>query len=126
MKKTKGIGVDVVYESVGKKTIEKSFRSLKNKGTCILFGFSSGVVSSINPQVMADAGSIFVTRPNLADYMEDADTVSKRAQDLFAYIKKGLLNVNINKVYPLVRAADAQKHLESGKSSGKVLLKTRN
>ena len=124
MKETGGLGVDVVYESVGKDTLNKSFNVLKNKGTCVLFGFSSGAVTSINPQHMADSGSIFVTRPNLADYMENPNIILKRVTDLFSYIEKGELEVNINQVFPLKDAAMAQKLLESGGSSGKLLLQT--
>ena len=73
---------------------------------------------------MADSGSIFVTRPNLADYMENPNIILKRITDLFSYIEKGELEVNINQVFPLKDAAMAQKLLESGGSSGKLLLQT--
>ena len=126
MEETGGLGVDVVYESVGKDTIEKSFSALKSRGTCVLFGFSSGAVISINPQVMADAGSIFVTRPNLADYMANATIISKRATDLFSYLKEEKLKVNINQIFSITKAAAAQKLLESGQSSGKLLLQINN
>ena len=122
MDETRGLGVDVVYESVGKVTIEQSFQSLKTCGTCVLFGFSSGVVSSISPQDMADAGSIFLTRPNLADYMNNSNIIRKRASDLFSYIKNNKLRLNIEKILPLVSASEAQKRLESRSSSGKLLL----
>lgn len=122
MESTNGLGVDVVYESVGIKTIKNSFSSLKTRGTCVLFGFSSGAVTSIDPQEMADAGSIFLTRPNLADYMNNSDVIISRARDLFSYIDKKKLSINIDKIFPLVAASDAQTRLETRSSYGKLLL----
>ena len=122
MESTKGLGVDVVYESVGKETIKQSFGSLKTRGTCVLFGFSSGAVTSIDPQDMADAGSIFLTRPNLADYMNNSHVIMKRASDLFSYIKHKKLNLKIDKIFPLAAASKAQHRLESRLSNGKLLL----
>ena len=123
MDSTNGLGVDVVYESVGKETIRESFASLKTMGTCVLFGFSSGAVTSINPQEMADAGSIFLTRPNLADYMNTSDIIMSRALDIFSYIKGNKLKLKIDKILPLVAASEAQNLLGSRSSYGKLLLR---
>ena len=88
MRHTDGRGVDVVYDSVGRDTIHRSIRSLKKRGMCILFGASSGVVPSIEPIELAEAGSVFFTRPHLADYMRDAGEIRGRSNDLFGLVDK--------------------------------------
>lgn len=122
MAATDGAGVDVVYESVGRETFERSVRSLKHRGTCVLFGASSGAVTSMNPQLLADAGSVFLTRPNLADYMTDADEIRGRAGDLFGMWLGGRLRVAIDRVFPLGEAAAAHWMLEERGTTGKLLL----
>lgn len=119
---TDGAGVDVVYESVGQATFERSIHSLKHRGTCVLFGASSGPVTSMNPQILADAGSIFLTRPNLADYMANADEISGRTNDLFAMIADDTLSIDISQTFPLAKAADAHAALEGRGTTGKILL----
>lgn len=120
---TQGRGVDVVYDSVGRDTIHRSIRSLKKRGLCILFGASSGVVSSIEPIELAEAGSIFFTRPHLADYMRDADEIRARAAELFRQVLSNQLHVAIDREWPLAQAAEAHAYLEAGKSRGKLLLR---
>lgn len=119
---TNGEGVDVVYESVGQATFERSIYSLKHRGTCVLFGASSGPVTSLNPQMLADAGSIFLTRPNLADYMANADEIAGRTNDLFAMTANGILSTEISQTFPLADAADAHAALEGRGTTGKILL----
>lgn len=115
-------GVDVVYDSVGRDTIHRSIRSLKKRGLCILFGASSGVVSAIEPIELAEAGSIYFTRPHLADYMQDAREIRARAGDLFDLVSSGRLHVTIDREWPLAQAAEAHTYLEAGKTRGKLLL----
>lgn len=119
---TKGRGVDVVYDSVGKDTLARSIRSLKRRGTCILFGGSSGMVESINPLDLAEAGSVFFTRPHLADYLADADEIGMRAGDLFRAAAGGKLVVAIDREYPLDEARQAHDALAGRRSRGKILL----
>lgn len=119
---TNGEGVDVVYESVGQATFERSIYSLKHRGTCVLFGASSGPVTSLNPQILADAGSIFLTRPNLADYMANTDEIVGRTNDLFAMTANGILSIEISQTFPLADAADAHAALEGRGTTGKILL----
>jgi len=119
---TGGEGVDVVYESVGLKTFEDSIQCLKHQGTCVLFGASSGAVTSMNPQILADAGSVFLTRPNLADYMASGKEIAGRAGTLFNALTRASLDVTINRKFPLAEAAEAQLTLEGRKTTGKLVL----
>lgn len=120
---TGGHGVDVVYDSVGRDTIHRSIRSLKKRGLCILFGASSGVVPSIEPIELAEAGSIFFTRPHLADYLRDANEIRGRVGDLFDLVGKNRLRVAIDREFPLADASAAHAYLEAGKTRGKLLLR---
>lgn len=122
MKITAGQGVDVVYDSVGKDTIEKSIRSLRKRGLCINYGGASGLVESINPLELGEAGSVFFTRPHLADYIATAAEIGARATDLFAGFAAGRLEVTIDREFPLADAAEAHRYLEAGKTRGKLLL----
>ncbi|MDI5935310.1 quinone oxidoreductase family protein [Halomonas kalidii] len=119
---TDGAGVDVVYDSVGKDTIHISLRCLKVRGTCALFGASSGPVEAITPMELAEAGSVFLTRPHLAHYRRNAEEAQWRADDLFDLLHDGRLTVAIDSRFPLEAAAEAHRRLESRASSGKILL----
>jgi NADPH:quinone reductase len=120
---TGGKGVDVVYDSVGKDTIHHSIRSLKRRGLCIMFGASSGQVAAIEPLELAEAGSIFFTRPHLADYTATAEEVRWRAGDLFKAVADGKLTVTIDREFPLASARQAHELLEARGSKGKLLLR---
>ncbi|MDB5364566.1 MAG: putative quinone oxidoreductase [Rhodospirillales bacterium] len=120
---TGGRGVDVVYDSVGLDTIHRSIRSLRKRGTCILFGASSGVVPSIEPLELAEAGSVFFTRPHLADYTATAEEIRGRADDLFDLVRSGKLTVAIDREFALADAADAHRYLEARETKGKLLLR---
>lgn len=122
MKITGGKGVDVVYDAVGKDTIDKSIRSLRKRGLCVNYGGASGLVESINPLELGEAGSVFFTRPHLADYIATAAEIGSRANDLFAWFAAGRLDVTIDRVFPLADAAEAHRYLEAGKTRGKLLL----
>lgn len=123
MKITGRKGVDVVYDAVGKDTIHKSIRSLRKRGLCVNYGGASGLVQSIEPLELAEAGSVFFTRPHLADYIATTDEIRIRARDLFdAYATKKLA-VTIDKEFPLAEAAAAHRHLEGRGTRGKLLLK---
>jgi NADPH:quinone reductase len=122
MRLTDGRGVDVVYDSVGRDTIASSIRSIRRRGLCVLFGASSGVVEAVEPLALAEAGSVFFTRPHLADYMASADEIRGRAAQLFDLVRQGRLNIAIDTVFPLEEAAAAHRHIEAGKTRGKLLL----
>lgn len=119
---TEGAGVDVAYDSVGRDTIHKSIRSLRRRGTCVMFGAASGQVEGIAPLELAEAGSVFFTRPHLADYMQ-AHEVRGRARDLFELATSGRLEVTIDRTYPLAQLADAHRALEARQTRGKLLIR---
>ena len=123
MRLTGGKGVDVVYDAIGKDTIAHSIRSLRRRGTCINYGGASGLVRSIDPLELGEAGSIFFTRPHLADYLATREEIAGRAADLFAAWRTGKLVVAIDREYPLAEAGAAQRYLEAGKTKGKLLLR---
>ncbi len=122
MKLTGGQGVDVVYDSVGKDTIHKSIRSLKRRGLCVNYGGASGLVATVEPLELAEAGSVFFTRPHLADYIASAEELRARTRDLFASYGAGELKVTIDRVFALAQAADAHRYLEGRNTKGKLLL----
>ena len=122
MQVTDGRGVDVVYDSVGNDTIHRSIRSLRRRGVCILFGGSSGQVASIEPLELAEAGSVFFTRPHLADYTSTAEEIRGRTADLFKAWRDGKLKVTIDREIPLADAAEAHRILEGRGTRGKLLL----
>jgi NADPH2:quinone reductase len=120
---TGGAGVDVVYDAVGKDTISRSIRSLKRRGLCVNYGGASGLVTSLEPLQLAEAGSVFFTRPHLADYIATAQEMQSRADDLFRWYMEGTLKVTIDREFPLDAAAAAHQYLEAGRTRGKLLLK---
>ncbi|MBI5300917.1 MAG: quinone oxidoreductase [Chloroflexi bacterium] len=119
---TDGKGVDVVYDSVGKTTFDKSLNCLRPRGYLVLYGQASGPVAPLDPQILNAKGSLFLTRPTLAHYTATRAEILRRANDLFAWMQSGKLNVQIAKTFPLVNAADAHAFLESRAAIGKVLL----
>jgi len=119
---TDGRMVDVVYDSVGAATYERSMTCLKKRGTLALFGAASGRVPPIDPIELAESGSLFLTRPHQADYMQDHNEINGRAQDLFNYVAAGKLRVNIDTVFPLQDAKTAHDTIEGRQTKGKLLL----
>ena len=119
---TDGRGVDVAYDSVGQATFDKSLSSLRPRGTMVLFGQSSGPVAPFNPAVLAQKGSLFLTRPTLFHYIADRESLERRAGDVLSAVAAGRLHVRIGATFPLAQAADAHRALEGRKTTGKVLL----
>ena len=120
---TSGAGVDVVYDSVGKTTFEKSLACLRPRGMLVLFGQSSGSVPPLEPQILNTRGSLFLTRPSLAHYLLSRDELLWRAGDVFAAMERGQLGLRIDHAFPLEQAAEAHRALESRSTSGKLILK---
>jgi NADPH2:quinone reductase len=120
---TGGRGVDVVYDSVGATTFEKSLNCLKPRGYMVLFGNSSGPVAPIAPLTLAAKGSLFLTRPGLNQYTATREEIGGRAADLFRWLESGELTVRIDSQRPLTEVARAQEDLEGRRTTGKVLLK---
>lgn len=119
---TEGKGVDVVYESVGKTTFEKSLNSLARRGYMVLYGQSSGPVEPIDPQILNQKGSLFLTRPSLFDYAATGEEFSSRANDVLNMIRKKQLKVRIGEKLNLSEAPLAHRKLEARETTGKVLL----
>jgi NADPH2:quinone reductase len=119
---TDGRGVDVVYDSVGKDTFEKSLNCLRPRGLLALFGFSSGPVAPFDPAILGAKGSLFLTRPGLNQYIASREELTGRAADLFAWLAAGTLSVSVDREWPLEQAAEAHRALEARQTAGKLLL----
>jgi NADPH2:quinone reductase len=119
---TNGIGVDVVYDGVGQATFEGSLTSLKRRGMMALFGGASGMVPPFDLQALSRMGSLFVTRPTLADYIAGPGEMQWRADEIFSEHQDGKLNFAIGKTYPLQDASQAHSDLAARKTTGKLLL----
>jgi NADPH2:quinone reductase len=119
---TKGAGVHVVYDSVGKDTWEKSLKSLRPRGMLVLFGGASGPVPPMDPQLLSLHGSLYLTRPTLAAYIATRDELMARAGSVLGMIERGDLKLRIEDALPLAQAAKAHELLASRKTTGKLLL----
>jgi NADPH2:quinone reductase len=119
---TSGRGVDVVYDSVGATTFDKSLASLAPRGMLVLYGQSSGPVAPFDPQVLNAKGSLFLTRPNLAHYVSTRDELLARAGEVLGWVKSGKLKLRIGATFRLRDAAEAHRALEGRATTGKVLL----
>ncbi|MBA3596152.1 MAG: quinone oxidoreductase [Methylibium sp.] len=119
---TGGAGVDVVYDSIGRDTIDRSIRSLRRRGLCINYGGASGLVEQIVPLELGEAGSVYFTRPHLADYIATPDELRSRAAELFAHTLAGRLKVSVDRSFALTETAEAMRYLEAGRTRGKLLL----
>ncbi|MCH7912958.1 MAG: quinone oxidoreductase [Deltaproteobacteria bacterium] len=119
---TNGKGVEVVYDSVGQSTFDKSLDCLSPRGYLVLFGQSSGPVPPLNVGTLAAKGSLYVTRPTLANYANNREELLERSGDLFNWLAAGELKLRIDKTFPLSEAAEAHRQLEGRKTTGKVLL----
>jgi NADPH2:quinone reductase len=119
---TAGRGVDVVYDSVGQSTFDKSLNSLRPRGVMALFGQSSGPVAPFDPNILNGKGSLFLTRPSLAHHLLTREELLWRAGDVLNWIASGKLKLRIDRTYPLAEAAAAHRDLEGRKTTGKLLL----
>jgi NADPH2:quinone reductase len=118
---TSGRGVDVVYDSVGRTTFDRSLECLSVRGTLALYGQSSGVVPPVDPARLAAKG-VFLTRPTLWHYTATRDELLGRARDVFSWVVNGLLKLRIHRTFPLADAAEAHRQLEGRHTVGKLLL----
>ena len=119
---TGGKGVDVVYDSVGKTTFDKSLNCLRPRGLLALFGASSGPVPPFDLIQLNSKGSLFITRPTLWHYIATRAELEWRAGDVLGWAAKGELKLRTEHTYPLAEAAQAQIDLEDRKTTGKILL----
>jgi NADPH:quinone reductase len=119
---TRGRGVSVVYDSVGRTTFGGSLDCLEPRGMLVLFGQSSGPVEPVDPQLLNSKGSLFLTRPTLTHYVATREELLSRSGDLFRWLETGQLKVRVDRTYPLAEAATAHRALEGRETTGKVLL----
>jgi NADPH:quinone reductase-like Zn-dependent oxidoreductase len=115
---TGGAGVPVVFDSVGATTFAGSLASLRRRGLLVCFGTSSGPIPPIDAMQLALSGSVFVTRPALADYIADPAERAELAGELFGHVTAGRISIEINQRYALTDAVRAHEELESGRTTG--------
>ena len=122
VRKITATGVHVVYDSVGASTFEGSLNSLRPRGMMVTFGNASGPVPAVEPLLLSQKGSLFLTRPRLGDYCLNRDEVISRATAVFGWKLDGHLPVFSKRSYPLAKAGQAHRDLASRTTSGKLLL----
>jgi NADPH2:quinone reductase len=119
---TAGRGVDVIFDAVGRTTLRDSFRATRTRGLVINYGSVSGSLADLDPYELGEAGSLFLTRPRLADYIADGATVQRRADDIFAALEDGTLQLEISGRYTLDEVEIAHAALEDRRQLGKSVL----
>ncbi|HEY7979812.1 MAG TPA: quinone oxidoreductase [Rhizomicrobium sp.] len=119
---TRGEGVPVVYDSIGKATWDGSLDCLAVRGMMVTFGNSSGPVPAFEPGILAGKGSLYVTRPTLGSYTRNAEELQETADDLFAVLASGVVKIQINQRFKLSEAAKAHEALQSRKTTGATIL----
>jgi NADPH2:quinone reductase len=115
---TDGIGVNVVFDSVGKNTFMASLDSLKRRGLMVCVGTASGTIPPFDPQILAMKGSLYLTRPALADYIADPAEKAALAGEIFGHVAAGRIKIEINQRYALEDAVQAHRDLEARKTTG--------
>ncbi len=119
---TGGKGVDVVYDSVGKDTFDKSLDSLRQRGTLVTFGQSSGLVPPVDVRTLNAKGSLYLTRPSLHHYIHAHEELVERAAAVLGWIAEGKLRLHVGLELPMAEAAEAHRALEGRRTTGKVIL----
>ena len=119
---TDGKGLNVVYDSVGKTTFEKGLNVLRPRGMMVLFGGSSGAVPPLDPVLLLQKGSLYLTRPTLVNYIATREELVARSGAVFSMIATGKLKLRIEHTYPLAEVQRAHRDLEGRKTTGKLLL----
>ena len=119
---TAGTGVHVVYDSVGRTTFAKGLNCLVPRGMMVLFGQSSGPVEPFELQLLAQKGSLFLTRPTIGHYTASRAELLERADEVLGWVASGALAVRVGHEYPLAQAAEAHRALEGRRTTGKALL----
>ena len=120
---TSGAGLPVVYDSVGNDTFMSSLDCLRPRGLMVSFGQSSGAIAPFDPGVLAQKGSLFLTRPSLAIYVATREELEATAADLFDVVLAGAVAIEVNQTYPLEEAASAHRDLEARKTTGSTVLR---
>ena len=120
---TDGRGVDVVFDPIGRPTLRDSFRAARTRGLVVAFGSVGGNVEDLNPIELGEAGSLFLTRPRLADHLPDAATIRRRAEDIFDALIDGTITIDTAGHYTMDTVEQAHEALEHRRSVGKPLLR---
>jgi NADPH:quinone reductase len=119
---TNGLGVDVVYDAIGKDTYPASLDCLKPLGLWVSFGNASGPIGNFDIQQLSAKGSLYATRPSLGAYVAKRADLLANAGELFDLVGKGIVKINVNHSYPLAEAAQAHRDLEARKTTGSIVL----
>ena len=119
---TEGRGVDVTFDAVGRTTLRDSFRATRTRGLVVNYGSVSGSLDNLDPYELGEAGSLFLTRPRLADYLGDGATVQRRADEIFAAVQDGSLRIEISGRFTLEQVGAAHSELENRRQLGKSIL----
>jgi NADPH2:quinone reductase len=122
MEITEGKKLPVVYDSIGKDTFMQSLDCLRPRGLMVLFGQASGPVPPIDINLLAQKGSLYLTRPTLGTFIASAEDLKKTADDLFEVVAGGKVRISVNQTYPLEHAAQAHRDLEARKTTGSTVL----
>jgi NADPH2:quinone reductase len=119
---TKGEGVPVVYDGIGKDSFMGSLDSLRPLGMMVSYGNASGPVAPFSPAILSAKGSLFLTRPTLMTYVAKREDLVKASRELFQVVKSGAVKIRVNQAYPLSEAAQAHRDLEGRKTTGSTVL----
>ena len=119
---TDGVGVPVVYDSIGKDTFMSSLDCLQIRGLMVTFGNASGAVPPFEPHLLSPKGSLFLTRPTLLHYTRNREEMQETADDLFSVLASGAVKIAINQRFPLDKARDAHEALHSRATTGATIL----
>ncbi len=120
---TQGQGVDVVFDSVGKSTLRDSFRACRTRGLVVNYGNVSGSITDLDPIELGEAGSLFLTRPRLADHLNDGPTVQRRADAVFKAILEGSLRIEIEGHYSMDDVKKIHARIEAREQIGKSVMR---
>ena len=119
---TGGTKLPVIYDSVGRDTFMRSLDCLRPRGLMVSFGQSSGPVEPFAPNVLAQKGSIYLTRPTLFNYTATREQLEQSAKELFEVVESGKVIIEVKQRFPLADAAEAHRALESRKTTGSTVL----
>jgi NADPH2:quinone reductase len=119
---TGGKGVAAAYDSVGATTFDASLDAVRRRGVLVLYGAASGAVPPVDPQRLNRAGSVYLTRPKLFDYVATPEELAQRAAAVYGAVLAGDLDVRIGHRYPLDEARAAHEDLQGRRTTGKILL----
>ncbi len=119
---TGGQGVDVVFDALGKSTLRDSFRATRTRGLVVNYGNTAGAVNDLDPLELGESGSLYLTRPRLADHLRTAEEINRRADAVFSALQDGSLSIDISGRYTLDNVEVAHEAYEQRQMTGKAVL----